>query len=57
MTRDQLLDELHGIVFAGIDRSIDSHIKNISRKLEANPEKPKFIETVYGIGYRFLDQD
>lgn len=57
LTREQLLDELHGIALAGIDRSVDSHIKNLRRKLEFNPDGPKFIETVYGIGYRFLDQD
>ena len=57
LTREQLMDELHGIALAGIDRSVDSHIKNLRRKLEFNPDGPKFIETVYGIGYRFLDQD
>jgi DNA-binding response OmpR family regulator len=57
LTREQLLDELHGIALAGIDRSVDSHIKNLRRKLEADPDGPRFIETVYGIGYRFLDQD
>ncbi len=57
LNREQLLDDLHGISFPGIDRSVDSHIKNLRRKLEADPARPRFIETVYGIGYRFIEQD
>ncbi len=56
LSRDQLLDELHGAAdLGGIDRSVDSHIKNLRRKLERDPERPPFIETVYGVGYRFVD--
>lgn len=57
LTRQQLLDELHGAAFGIVDRSVDSHIKNLRRKLESDPAAPRFIETVYGVGYRFLDQD
>jgi DNA-binding response OmpR family regulator len=53
LTREQLLDQLHGISLPGFDRSIDSHIKNLRRKLEPDPANPRYIETVYGIGYRF----
>jgi two-component system alkaline phosphatase synthesis response regulator PhoP len=53
-TRDQLLDDLHGTA-ASFDRSVDSHIKNLRKKLEASSGKP-MIETVYGIGYRFIDK-
>jgi DNA-binding response OmpR family regulator len=59
LSREQLLDELHGagaVALAGIDRSVDSHVKNLRRKLERDPERPPFIETVYGIGYRFVDE-
>ena len=54
LTREQLLDDLHGIS-SSVDRSVDSHIKNLRRKLEAESEIP-LIETVYGIGYRYIEQ-
>jgi two-component system, OmpR family, alkaline phosphatase synthesis response regulator PhoP len=53
-SRDQLVEALHGMSFESFDRSIDSHIKNLRRKLEADPAHPRFIETVYGEGYRFM---
>jgi two-component system, OmpR family, alkaline phosphatase synthesis response regulator PhoP len=55
-TRAQLLDRLHGIVFEGYDRSIDAHIKNLRRKLEPNPAEPRYVLTVYGIGYKFNEE-
>ena len=55
-TRAQLLDRLHGIAYDGYDRSIDAHIKNLRRKLEANPAEPRYVLTVYAIGYRFTDE-
>ena len=57
LTREQLLDELHGAAYNRFDRSVDSHIKNLRRKLEANFTEPRFIETVYGVGYRFIEPD
>lgn len=57
LSREQLLDELHGVTFSSFERSIDSHVKNLRRKLEAEPTHSRFIETVYGIGYRFLEQE
>jgi DNA-binding response OmpR family regulator len=54
LTREQLMDELYGAALTGIDRSIDSHVKNLRRKLE---NAPMLIETVYGIGYRLLEQE
>jgi DNA-binding response OmpR family regulator len=54
LTREQLLDELHGAAYPSFDRSIDSHIKNLRRKLHAGPDQPVNIETVYGVGYRFV---
>ena len=53
LSRDQLIEQVHGAAAAGFDRSIDSHIKNLRRKLEPDPAQPRFIETVYGVGYRF----
>ena len=54
-TRAQLLDRLHGVTFDGYDRSIDAHIKNLRRKLEPDPANPRYVLTVYGIGYQFND--
>ena len=55
-TRAQLLDRLHGVAYEGFDRSIDAHVKNLRRKLEANPNEPRYVLTVYGIGYKFTDE-
>jgi two-component system alkaline phosphatase synthesis response regulator PhoP len=52
-SREQLLEAVHGVAFEGYDRSIDSHVKNIRRKLEPDPHRPRYIQTVYGVGYRF----
>src|SRR5512135_961878 len=57
LTREQLMDDLYGAAAAGVDRSIDSHVKNLRHKLETDPTGARFIETVYGIGYRFIEQD
>ena len=54
-TRSQLLDALHGVAFESYERAIDSHIKNLRRKLEPDPHEPRFVLTVYGVGYRFAD--
>jgi len=54
-TRSQLLDALHGIAFESYERAIDSHIKNLRRKLEPEPRQPRYVLTVYGVGYRFAD--
>lgn len=55
LSREQILDQLHGEAFESFDRSIDSHIKNLRRKLENHPGAPRWIETVYGEGYRFTE--
>jgi two-component system alkaline phosphatase synthesis response regulator PhoP len=55
-TREQLLEAVHGISFDGYDRSVDSHIKNIRRKIEPDPRRPRYIQTVYGVGYRLVDR-
>ncbi len=54
-SREQLLEAVHGVAFDGYDRSVDSHIKNLRRKIEPDPRKPSYIQTVYGVGYRFGD--
>ncbi len=54
-TREQLVDRAHGIAYDGFDRSIDSHIKNVRKKIEPDPLNPTYILTVYGVGYKFAD--
>jgi DNA-binding response OmpR family regulator len=53
-SREQLLEAVHGIAFDGYDRSVDSHIKNLRRKIEPDPREPRYVQTVYGVGYRFM---
>jgi two-component system alkaline phosphatase synthesis response regulator PhoP len=55
-SRERLLERLHGHSHDGFDRSIDAHIKNLRRKIEPDPANPTYIQTVYGIGYRFRDE-
>ena len=54
LSREQLLEHLHGVAFGGVDRSVDSHIKNLRKKIELDPTEPINIQTVYGYGYKFL---
>jgi DNA-binding response OmpR family regulator len=51
--RIRLQEVALGSAYEGYDRTIDAHIKNLRAKLEVNPKKPRYIETVFGIGYRF----
>lgn len=54
-TRSQLLDALHGVAFESYERAIDSHVKNLRRKIEPDPRRPRYVLTVYGVGYRLAD--
>jgi DNA-binding response OmpR family regulator len=55
-TRAQLLDAIHGVAFESYERAIDAHIKNIRRKIEIKSSEPKYVLTVYGVGYKFSDK-
>ena len=55
-TRSQLLDVIHGTAFESYERAIDAHVKNLRRKLEPEARNPRYILTVYGVGYRFVDE-
>jgi len=55
-TRAQLLDAVRGIAFESYERAIDAHIKNIRRKIEPDPHEPRYVLTVYGVGYKFADK-
>jgi DNA-binding response OmpR family regulator len=56
-TRSQLLDAVHGVAFESYERAIDTHIKNVRRKIEPNPREPRYIQTVYGVGYRLAEPE
>ncbi len=51
-TRSELIDSALGYEYDGMERTVDSHIKNLRRKIEPDPQRPTYIETVYGVGYR-----
>ena len=56
LSRMQLLEAAHLGVYNGVERTIDVHIHNLRRKLEPNPAHPRYILTVFGVGYRFSDE-
>jgi DNA-binding response OmpR family regulator len=51
-SREQLLERLQGDDYAGVERTIDVHIRNLRRKIEPDPSQPRYVETVFGVGYR-----
>jgi DNA-binding response OmpR family regulator len=55
-TRAQLLTAVHGVAFESYERAIDAHVKNIRHKIEPNPAEPRYLLTVYGVGYKFTDR-
>jgi DNA-binding response OmpR family regulator len=52
-SRLDLLEKMQGTTFEGVARTIDVHIRNLRIKIEADPANPRYIETVFGVGYRF----
>ncbi len=52
-TRDELIEQVFDLDFDGYDRVIDTHIKNLRKKIEDDPKKPVYICTIHGMGYRF----
>jgi two-component system alkaline phosphatase synthesis response regulator PhoP len=54
-TRAQLMDLVYDVAYAGYDRAIDSHIKNLRRKIEPDAHEPRYILTVYGVGYKVAE--
>ncbi len=55
-SRLELLDRVKGITYEGYERAIDVHIRNLRSKIEPDPRKPRYVETVYGFGYRFCQE-
>ena len=52
-TREELLERGMGYGYEGLGRALDTHIKNLRQKIEPEPRQPRYIQTVYGVGYRF----
>jgi DNA-binding response OmpR family regulator len=52
-SRLDLLDFIQGVRYEGYERTVDTHVKNLRAKIEADPRSPRYVETVYGVGYRF----
>jgi DNA-binding response OmpR family regulator len=53
-SRLQIAEQTQGYTFEGYERTVDAHIKNLRLKLEPTPKEPRYIQTVYGIGYKFV---
>jgi len=53
-SRMQIVEQVQGYAFDGYERTIDAHIKNLRRKIEDNPKEPRYIQTVYGVGYKLV---
>lgn len=56
-TRSELISQGLGTDYEGLDRTLDSHIRNLRQKLEPNPKQPTFIQTVHGVGYRLVSDE
>lgn len=52
LTRDELLEKAMGYAYEGMSRTLDTHMRNLRRKIEPDPDNPLYIQTVYGVGYR-----
>jgi DNA-binding response OmpR family regulator len=55
-TRLELLDRVQGYAFEGYERTVDAHVKNLRQKIEPEPREPRYVLTVYGVGYRFVER-
>ncbi len=56
-SRMELLERVQGYTYQGYERTIDAHIKNIRQKIEDDPKKPRYILTLYGLGYKFSEAE
>jgi len=52
-TRLELLDRVQGYAFEGYERTVDAHVKNLRQKIEPDPRQPRYLLTVFGVGYKF----
>jgi DNA-binding response OmpR family regulator len=56
-SRLDLLEQVFGFDYEGLERTVDVHVMNLRRKIEHDPAQPKYIQTVYGVGYKFAEDD
>ena len=56
LTRSDLVRKGLGVDYEGLDRTLDSHVRNLRRKIEPDPHHPTYLQTVYGVGYRLIDE-
>jgi two-component system, OmpR family, alkaline phosphatase synthesis response regulator PhoP len=56
-TRAELIEKALGYTYEGMERTLDSHIKNLRKKIEDDPAQPRYIETVFGVGYRLREEE
>jgi len=54
-TRLELLDQVQGYAFEGYERTVDAHVKNLRQKIEPDPRQPRYLLTVFGVGYKFVE--
>jgi two-component system, OmpR family, alkaline phosphatase synthesis response regulator PhoP len=54
LARDELLEKVLGYAYEGMGRTLDTHMRNLRKKIEADPDQPAYIQTVYGVGYRLI---
>jgi DNA-binding response OmpR family regulator len=57
LTRDDLLEKSVGYAYEGLGRALDTHIRNLRRKIEPDPDNPTYVQTVYGVGYRLAGDE
>jgi len=57
VTREELLNEVWGLESYPVTRTVDNHIAGLRAKLEPNPARPAYIQTVHGVGYKFVDDE
>ncbi len=56
-TRAELIEKTFGYMYEGLERTLDTHIKNLRKKIETKPGQPRYLETVFGVGYRFKQSE
>lgn len=56
LARDELIEKIMGYAYEGMGRALDTHVRNLRRKIEPNPNEPTYIKTIYGIGYRLSNE-
>jgi DNA-binding response OmpR family regulator len=56
-SRLDLLEQVFGFDYEGLERTVDVHVMNLRRKIEHDPARPEYIQTVYGVGYKFAEED